>query len=186
MEEKELVERSKKGDEEAFRHLVEKYKSRVFNMALSITRNPENADDIAQEAFIRAYFGLPKFKHKSTFGTWLYRITINLIKDYMRKKERAPKVSIEEIKENPFDHEDEVIKREEKKAQAERRTFVHRFIRTLPKKYQIILTMRDIHELSYGEIARILEISPGTVDSRLHRARRMLRKKIEPYVRRRV
>lgn len=186
MEEKELVKRSINGDEDAFGRLVEKYKSRVFNMALSITRNPENADDIAQETFIRAYFGLPRFKHKSTFGTWLYRITINLIKDHLRKKERMPKLSIEEVKENPFDQEDEVIKREDEKKQDERRVFVHRFIRTLPEKYQVILTMRDIHEFSYGEIAKILRLSPGTVDSRLHRARRMLRKKIEPYLRRRA
>jgi len=186
MEEKDLVEQSKKGDEEAFRQLVEKYRGRVFNMALGMTRNTEIADDIAQEAFIRAYFGLPGFKHKAKFGTWLYRITINLIRDYMRKKERMPKLSIEEIKENPFNHQDEVIKREEEKTQAERRAFVRRFIRTLPEKYQIILTLRDIHELSYGEIVKILKISPGTVDSRLHRARRMLRKQIEPYLRRRV
>jgi RNA polymerase sigma-70 factor (ECF subfamily) len=186
MEEQELVKRSINRDEDAFGRLVEKYKSRVFNMALSITRNPETADDIAQEAFIRAYFGLPRFKFKSSFGTWLYRITMNLVKDHLRKKERTPKLSIEEIKENPFGQEDEVRKREDEKIQEERRVFVHQFIRTLPEKYQVILTLRDIHEFSYGEISNILNISPGTVDSRLHRARRMLRKKIEPYLRRRV
>ena len=186
MEEHELVKRSQKGDEEAFRQLVEKYKSRVFNMALSITRNPETADDIAQESFIKAYFGLPRFKFKSSFGTWLYRITMNLIKDHLRKKERMPKLSIEEVKEKPFDQEDEVKKREDEKTQEERREFVRRFIRTLPEKHQVILTLRDIHEFSYEEISQVLKISPGTVDSRLHRARRMLHKKIEPYLRRRV
>ena len=186
MEEQQLVKRSQKGDEEAFRRLVEKYKSRVFNMALSIIRNPETADDIAQEAFIRAYFGLSRFKFKSSFGTWLYRITMNLIKDHLRKKERMAKLSIEEIKENPFGQEDEVKKREDEKIQEEKRVFVRRFIRTLPEKYQVILTLRDIHEFSYGEISHILKISPGTVDSRLHRARTLLRKNIEPYIRRRV
>ena len=155
-------------------------------MALSITRDQETADDIAQEAFIRAYFGLSKFKFKSSFGTWLYRITINLVKDHLRKKEKMPRLSIEQVKENPFDQEDEILKREDEKAQDERRVFVHRFIRTLPEKYQVILTLRDIHEFSYGDIAKILKISPGTVDSRLYRARRMLRHKIEPYLRRKV
>lgn len=186
MEEKELVQLSKDGDEEAFGQLVQKYKSRVFNMALSITQNRETADDIAQEAFIRAYYGLPRFRYKAKFGTWLYRITINLIKDHLRRKERLPKLSIDEVKGNPFSQEDEVKKREEEKAQEAKRTFVHQIIRTLPEKYQIILSLRDIQELSYGEIAKILKISPGTVDSRLHRARIMLRKKIEPYLRRRV
>ena len=186
MEEHRLVKRSIKKDEDAFGRLVEKYKGRVYNMALSITRDPETADDIAQEAFIRAYFGLPRFKFKSSFGTWLYRITINLVKDHLRKKERMPKLSIDEIKENPFGQEDEVRKREDEKIQEDRRVFVHRFIRTLPEKHQVILTLRDIHEFSYGEIAKILKISPGTVDSRLHRARRMLRNKIVPYLRRKV
>ncbi len=184
MEEKELVQRSKNEDQDAFRQLVEKYKNRVFNMALSITRDTGTADDIAQEAFIRAYFGLSSFKYKSKFGTWLYRITINLIKDHLRKKERMPKLSIDDIKENPFAQEDEVKKREKEKIQIARRALVHQAIRTLPEKYQIIISLRDIQELSYGEISKILKISPGTVDSRLHRARRLLRKNIEPYIRR--
>jgi len=186
MEEKDLVQKCKKGDEEAFRQLVEKYKSRVYNMALSITRDTQIADDIAQEAFIKAYFGLPSFKFKSKFGTWLYRITMNLIKDHLRKKERMPKLSIDDVQENPFAQEDELKKSEEEKVQQARKTLVHQVIRTMPDKYQIIISLRDIQELSYIEIAKILKLSPGTVDSRLHRARRMLRKKIEPYLGRKV
>lgn len=183
MEEKELVDLSKKGDKEAFATLVNKYKRKVFNLAFGLTQNRETADDLAQEAFIKAYFGLPKFKFKSEFGTWLYRITINLIKDYLRKKERMRKISFNAFMENPFLQEDEVKRREKEQVEEEKRKFIHKLIRTLPKKYQIILSLRDIHGFSYEEIAKILKISLGTVDSRLYRARELLRKKTEPFLR---
>lgn len=183
MEEKELAQLSKEGDQEAFGLLVKKYERKVFNLAFGLTQDKETADDLAQEAFIKAYFGLPQFKFKSEFGTWLYRITINLIKDYLKKKERMSKTWIQDIRENPFLQEDEVKRKEEEKMKEEQRKFVHRFIRTLPEKYQIILSLRDIHGFSYDEISKILKISPGTVDSRLHRARKMLRKNIEPFLR---
>ncbi len=183
MEEKELVQLSKKGDQEAFGLLVNKYKRRLYNLAYGLTQDREMADDLAQEAFIKAYFGLSQFKFKSEFGTWLYRITINLIKDYLRKKARMSKTWIQDIKENPFIQDDEMKRKEEEKISEEQRNFVHRFIRALPEKYQIILSLRDIHGFSYDEISKILKISPGTVDSRLHRARKMLRKNIEPFLR---
>ncbi len=183
MEEKELIQRSKEGDQEAFGLLVKKYKRKVYNLAFGLTQDRETADDLAQEAFIKAYFGLPQFKFKSEFSTWLYRITINLIKDYLRKKERMSKIWIQKMRENPFIQDDEVKRKEEEKIKDEQRKLVHRFIRALPRKYQIILSLRDIHGFSYQEISKILKISPGTVDSRLHRAREMLRKNIEPFLR---
>lgn len=183
MKERELVELSREGDAEAFAALVNKYRGKVYNLAFGLTQNREIADDLAQEAFIKAYFGLPKFKFRSEFGTWLYRITINLIKDYLRKKERMRKFLTADIKENPFLQEDEAKRREKETIEEERRKFVHKFIRSLPEKYQAILSLRDLRGFSYQEIAKILKISPGTVDSRLHRARKMLRKKIEPFLR---
>ncbi len=183
MEEKELIRLSQEGDEEAFSLLVIKYQRKVFCLAYGFTHNRETADDLAQEAFIKAYFGLSRFKFKSTFGTWLYRITINTIKDHLRKKERMNKVSIQDIHERFSFREDEERERETKKRQEERRRIVHQFIQTLPEKYRTILTLRDIQDFSYQEISKILRISPGTVDSRLHRARKMLRDKLKPLLR---
>lgn len=183
MEERELVQLSQEGDGEAFALLVKKFKSKVFNLAFGITQNREVADDLSQEVFIKAYFALPKFKFKSEFSTWLYRITINLIKDHLRKEARMIKISIHDIKENPFLLEDEIKTKEKEDVEEKRRKFVHRFIRTLPEKYQIVLSLRDIHGFPYEEIAKILKLAPGTVDSRLHRARKMLRKKLEPFLR---
>jgi len=183
MEEKKLIRLSQEGDEEAFSLLVNKYQRKVFCLAYGFTHNRETADDLAQEAFIKAYFGLSRFKFKSTFGTWLYRITLNTIKDHLRKKERMNKVSIQDIHERFSFHEEEEKEREMKKRQEERRRIVHQFIHTLPEKYRTILTLRDIQDFSYQEISKILQISPGTVDSRLHRARKMLRDKLKPLLR---
>jgi len=182
MEEKELVRLSKEGNEEAFSILVKKYKTKMFNLAFSLTRDREMADDLAQEAFIKAYFALPKFKLKSEFGTWLYRITVNQVKDYLRKKGRMKEISIENIKEILLLKEDEAGREEREYAEEQRRKLVHQVIQVLPEKYKVILSLRDIQGLSYGEITKILKISPGTADSRLHRARKMLRKKLAPFL----
>jgi len=183
MDEKALVQLSKKGDEEAFSVLVKKYRAKIFNLAFSLTYDREIADDLAQEAFIKAYFALPKFKLKSEFGTWLYRITVNHVKDYLRKKGRMDRMSLVDIKENPFLYKDEIMKKEKDQVEEEKRRLIHECVQTLPKKYQIILSLRDIQGFSYREIAKILKIFPGTVDSRLHRARKMLRKKLTPLLR---
>ena len=181
MEEKELVRQSKEGNEEAFASLVKKYKTKVFNLAWSLTRDRETADDLAQEAFIKAYFALSTFQFKSEFGTWLYRITVNHVKDYLRKKSKMSKMLFEKMKEMPLVQENEIIKKEKERIIEQRKKFVHQCLQTIPEKYKLILSLRDIQGFSYAEITKILKISPGTVDSRLHRARKMLRKKLGPF-----
>lgn len=182
MEEKELVQRSREGDEEAFGVLVKKYKTKVFNLAYSLTHDHAASDDLAQETFIKAYFALPRFKLKSEFGTWLYRIAVNTIKDYIRKKVRIKKVNFENEMKRLIIQEDEMERKEKNQLEEQRRRLVHRAIQSLPEKYQLVLSLRDIQEFSYGEIASILNVSPGTVDSRLHRARKTLRKKMELFL----
>jgi len=182
MEEKELVRLSKEGNQEAFAALVKKYKTKVFNLAFSLTHNKETADDMAQETFIKAYFSLSAFKSKSEFGTWLYRITVNNVRDFMRKEYRIKKVSFREEIKDPFVQEDEMRIKERKIIEEKRRKVVHKAIQTLPEKQQIILSLREIQGFSYEEISKILNISPGTVDSRIHRARKKLRKKLVPFL----
>ena len=182
MEEKDLVRASKKGDEEAFASLVKKYRVKVFNLAFSLTRDRDTADDLAQEVFIKAYFALPRFELRSEFGTWLYRIAINHVRDFLRKTSRMRGLSIDEIKESSIPQEDETMKREKEQTEEQRKKVVQRAIQVLPEKHQVILTLRDIQGLSYEEITQILGISPGTVDSRLHRARKLLRKKLAPFL----
>ncbi len=181
MEEKELVRLCREGSEEAFAELVKKYRIKVFNLAFSLTRDRDVADDLAQEAFIKAYNALPRFQSRSGFGTWLYRIAINHVRDYLRKKSRMIQVSIENIKESSILQEDKPMKEEKESTEKQRKQLVHQSIRSLPEKHQVILSLRDIQGFSYEEISKILKISPGTVDSRIYRARKMLRKKLAPF-----
>ncbi|MBN2245113.1 MAG: sigma-70 family RNA polymerase sigma factor [Candidatus Aminicenantes bacterium] len=182
MEEKELVLQSIKGDEEAFGLLVKKYKNKVFNMAYSMTQNRETADDISQDVFIKTYKALPKFQFKSQFGTWLYQITVNHIRDFLRKESKVKHYSLEEMQELPSPDKNHTHSVEKIQIDKKRREIVHTTIRALPEKHRIILVLRDIQGYSYDDIAKILKISPGTVDSRLFRARRSLRKKISPFL----
>ncbi len=178
MDEKELIRQAAEGSEEAFGVLVKKYRTKMFNLAYSLTRNRETADDVAQEVFIKAYISISKFKYKSSFGTWLYRIAVNAVKDYLRKESRINKISFDERLASPDIQEDEVVIKEEELEAKRRKKLLHRAIQALPEKHRTILTLRDIQGVSYKEITGILNISPGTVDSRLYRARRMLRKEV--------
>jgi RNA polymerase sigma-70 factor (ECF subfamily) len=182
MDEKDLVQKSQEGNEEAYGVLVETYKRKVFNMVYSLTLNREVADDLAQEIFIKAYYALPRFKGKAAFSTWLHQITVNHTRDYLRKSSRMRQVPFEESKADLSTLEDETEKREREEEQAQKKKIVYEAIATLSGKYRIILSLRDIQGLPYDEISRVLNISPGTVDSRLHRARKMLKKKIVPFL----
>jgi len=181
MEEKELIQLSKEGVEDAFAALVEKYRIKVFNLAFSFTRDRETADDLAQEVFIKTYFALPKFKFKSEFGTWLYRITLNHVKDYLRKMRRLREVPFDD---SAFSKEGEILVNEKEQEEEHKKRILYKLINELPEKYRTILTLRDIQGTSYAEISKILKLSPGTVDSRLFRARKMLQEKAMPFLRR--
>jgi len=182
MEDNELVEEARNGNRQAFETLVKRYEKKVFHLAYGFVQDTAAADDLAQEVFVKAYLALPKFRVKSEFGTWLYRIAVNHIKDHLRKVARRREVSLEKFRDLPLAADDEARAREFQQAEEQKRKVVLRILETLPPKYRLILTLRDVEGLSYEEITRILKISPGTVDSRLHRARRMLRQRISPYL----
>lgn len=178
MEEKELIRLAQEGNQEAFSVLVRSYQAKVFSMAMNFTRNREVADDLAQDIFLKAFLALPKFRFKSEFGTWLYRISINHVRDFLRKQKRAKEVSMDTVSPGALAGPDTVRKMEENRDAEERKRLVRDMVQTLPPKYQILITLRDIQGLSYERITKLLGVSPGTVDSRLHRARKMLRKKM--------
>jgi len=177
MDEKEFIQRSQSGDGEAFGILVERYKGKVFSLVYGFARDRAAADDLAQEVFIKAFYSLPRFKAESGFGTWLYRIAVNHAKDFLRKnRRRQNEVSIQDAGEPALAAPQPSP--EENQLQEGRRNVVREALTRLPEKYRVILTLRDIDGLSYEDISGILKLSPGTVDSRLHRARRKLREKL--------
>lgn len=184
MDDRELVRLACAGNVEAFGELVSRYQNKVFHLAFGFTRDQATADDLAQEIFLKAYLALPGFKGKAEFSTWLYRLAINHIKDYLRKmKKRFQREErLEEAKVSLMAEEGE-SKEEEEELMEKRRLLIAKVMATLPEKYRIILTLRDVEGLAYEEIASLLGMSIGTVDSRLHRARKLLREKMEPYLR---
>ena len=124
MDEKELVLRSQKGDEEAFGLLVNNYKVKVFHLAYGMTHNQQTADDLAQEVFIKAYFALQKFKGQSEFGTWIYRIAVNHCRDFLRKKNRMSQVPFEDVQAFLSDKQEEQLPEDKEKEAAEKRRMI--------------------------------------------------------------
>ncbi len=182
MEDKEIIEQVLAGDNNAFGALVERYQTRVYNLALRMCGNPDDAFDLAQEAFFRAWRGLPGFQFDSAFSTWLFRLSANVCLDWLRAKKRRPTVSLTTV-----DDEDEEVQLElpdpgkgpeELLLAAEDRKALAKALNELPVEYREILTLRAINDLSYEEISRILNLREGTVKSRLSRARLALRNKL--------
>ncbi|OGD09039.1 MAG: hypothetical protein A2Y86_00745, partial [Candidatus Aminicenantes bacterium RBG_13_62_12] len=174
----ELIRRSRDGDREAFAVLVRTYQVKVHRLAYGFTRNDAQADDLAQDIFLKAWLGLPKFHFRSGFGTWLYRIAVNHLKDHLRKRASSREVPLEEAgvdaasRAVPADNA-ESLERER------RAGLVRDCLAGLPDKFRMILTLRDVQGLSYEEVSRVLGLSAGTVDSRLFRARKLLREKVQ-------
>ena len=180
MEDRLLVEEAQRGDRAAFEALVKRYETKVIRLAYGFVKDAATADDLAQDVFVKAYLHLSRFRFDSEFGTWIYRIAVNHIKDYLRKTARRKEVPLEEAVERRFSADDPVLAREAEIEAERRKTAVFQTAQSLPPKYAMILMLRDVRGFSYEEIAGVLKISPGTVDSRLHRARRLLRKRMAP------
>ncbi|MCR4395607.1 MAG: sigma-70 family RNA polymerase sigma factor [Candidatus Saccharicenans sp.] len=183
MEENQIVRLAQQGDQEAFSMLVQAYRNRVFGLAVNVVHNRETADDLAQEIFLKAYLSLSRFRYESEFGTWLYQIAMNHIRDYLRKhKKEKNDLRLEDIPEPGLSEKETSLQLAELQEEEKRKRLLRQKLEEMPEKYRLILSLRDIQGLSYEEIGKILKLSPGTVDSRLHRARRLLRKKLAPYL----
>ena len=178
-----LVERCQAGDLSAFEPLVEKYRQRVWRLANNVLRDPEEAWDAAQEAFIRAYQALPSFRGQSAFYTWLFRIAMNVATDRARQRaargrafgtERVPEEEWERVMidqdETPAD----------RAARTEKRARIDQALTTLSEDHRAIIILSDLEGLSYREIAEVLGIPMGTVMSRLHNARKRLKDALGP------
>lgn len=184
-----LVRRSTEGDQQAFRMLVERYQRRVYAVALGMVKDPEEAKDLAQDAFIKVHRHLGSFKGDSSFYTWLYRITRNLAIDRLRSR-RGESVEFDEKVANEAEEQGDtgflstrlesdpqkgVLRRElaEKMAEA---------LQQLSANHREILVLREVEGLSYEELAQVLEIPKGTVMSRLFHARARMQKILEIYL----
>lgn len=182
MEDRELVERARAGDAAAFEELVLKYQQRVYNLTLRMTGNEEDAFDLSQEAFLKAWKGLETFHFESAFSTWLYRLTSNACLDFLRAQKRRRTVSLtaedDDGEEVQIEITDPAPNPEQAALAAEDRRMLASALDALDDEAREIITLRVIDDLSYDRIAEVLGIREGTVKSRLSRAREKLRKKL--------
>jgi RNA polymerase sigma-70 factor (ECF subfamily) len=180
-----LIVRCKEGDLDAFNELIKMYEKRVFNFAYRMCGNPDDAFDIAQEAFIRVYNSIGTFRGDSNFTTWLYRIITNVYLDERKRQKSHQHTSLEDYIELESDSverqiEDtgptpDIVAEEE-----ERDILLHKAIQELPDYQRIMVILYHTQNKSYEEIAEIVGLPIGTVKSRLNRARLALKEKLEP------
>ncbi|USG67172.1 sigma-70 family RNA polymerase sigma factor [Brevibacillus ruminantium] len=170
-EDKEWVRQVLSGEKQAYAHLINKYRNKVFSLLYRMTGNPHDAQDLAQECFIRAYRYLHSYDENRKFSSWLYRIAVNVYVDTQRSLQKK-QVSLVEIEENTLSDGNSP---ETMYLQEEHASELHELIGQLPEKYRVVLLLRYVDELSYQEISDILEIPLHQVQIRLHRAKQRLR-----------
>lgn len=177
MDDKHILVRAKRGELDAFEELVRRYEKRVYAVALRSSGSPEDAADIVQEVFLRAWRSIESFRGDSGFSTWLFRITMNMCVDFARHKHSQPQTqSIVDEEENERQVPDTAPTPEEHLENRELGRELAAALDEISEEHRRIVLLRDVSGMSYTEIADVLEISEGTVKSRLSRARIALRK----------
>jgi len=181
-----LVERVQAGDKQAFNLLVSKYHRKVIRLLSRLIRDPVEIEDVAQEAFIKAYRALPQFRGDSAFYTWLYRIAVNTAKNYLATQSRRPQ-TVSEFQSGDdgefFDAGDVVEDNNTPESALQAREVaetVNRAIDALPADLRTAITLREIEGLSYEEIAQAMSCPIGTVRSRIFRAREAIAEELRP------
>ena len=185
MNELELIQQLRAGDEQAFKSLVTNYQDLVYNTALGIVQNSEDAEDVAQEVFIQVFRSIDQFKGDARLSTWIYRITTTKALDHIRSRKRKKRFAFitslfganDELVHDPvdFQHPGVALDRKEQAA------LLFQMINQLPDNQKVAFTLHKTEELSYQEIADVMELSVSAVESLLFRARQNLRKLLEKH-----
>jgi len=183
-----LVEKFKAGNKDSFRILVERYKSRVYNIIYGIMRSRDEAEDLSQEVFLNVYRFLHRFKEKSKFYTWLYRIAVNICLSAQKKKNKSSSIlSLTELSEanntsRKMELADESFSSQKMLEDMELARRIKSAINSLSEVLKTTFVLREFEDLSYQELAKVFQCSKGTIKSRLSRAREELRQKLKPYL----
>lgn len=175
MDEKALIGQILAGDQDAFARLVQAYQKPVYNLCLRMVSNPTDAEDLAQEAFVKAWRGLRFYKHEAAFSTWLYRLTSNVCIDFLRRQKKTVSLTVEEDAPE-LEVPDAAPLPEEQVLNKEKQQAVAAAMAQLEEEYRLALTLRVVEDLTYEQIAEVLDIKVGTVKSRIARARERMRK----------
>jgi RNA polymerase sigma-70 factor (ECF subfamily) len=185
-EEQRLLAALRRGEPSAFDTLVRRYSPALLQVARRILRHEEDAREALQDGFTSAFKALPRFDGDARIGTWLHRIAVNAALMKLRTRRRHPEKPIDDLLPRFSEDGHELapsgpwtVSAGELAAEKEARAFVRRMIDELPESYRVVLTLRDLEELSTEETARLLEATPNAVKIRLHRARQALRAKLD-------
>jgi RNA polymerase sigma-70 factor (ECF subfamily) len=177
-EEKALILAAQRGDLQAFEALVHRYEKKVYWIAFNLVGDENDARDLTQDTFLRVFKSIDRFRTEFNFYTWIYRITVNLSIDLLRRKGKFIKSSLDEAEVDPPVHEDPAAPLEQEDLKAQ----VQATLDALPAKYKTVLVLRDLHELSCEEISAIIHCTNATTRWRLHRARELFRARWEATV----
>lgn len=180
-----LVERAQSGDKRAFELLVVKYQRRIVRLVSRLVRDPAEVEDVAQEAFIKAYRALPSFRGESAFYTWLYRIALNTAKNYLASQGRRPQLAGDFVDEDGehFDATQQMPDFHTPESELSNRQIVstvNEAVAALPEDLRTAVTLREMEGLSYEEIASVMNCPIGTVRSRIFRAREAIAARLRP------
>ena len=174
---RDLLVRSRDGDQQAFRELVESYTPRVYGLVRNLVYSQSEAEDVTQEVFFKVYRKLATFREDSAFYTWLYRVAVNAATDWLKKKRQDRALQVEDLQRLPLaddcDTPDDNLGRKDLRGQ------IREAMGQLPEKFRTILVLRELEGMAYDEISNVLKISKGTVESRLFRARAKLKAELE-------
>jgi RNA polymerase sigma-70 factor (ECF subfamily) len=172
-EERRLIQACQEGDLDAFGDLVRRYEKKVYWIAFNLVGDAEDAQDLAQEAFLRVFKAIERFKLQYNFYTWLYRIVVNLAIDHLRKHGKQQKVSLEECPVDPptFAGPERHLENIELESR------IQSVLDSLPPKYKTVIVLRDIHEMPCAEISKIIHCTNATTRWRLHKAREMFKER---------
>jgi len=182
-EDAEIIRKCREGDERAYRELVDRYRRPVYSMALRMLRREEDAEDVAQETFIRVFRALDRYDPARPFAAWLFTIAARLSIDHLRRRRHSP---ISLFQRDPGTLEERTIEvvdpgpgPDELTSRGEEERHAQELIDSLPYHYKIVVMLRHQQDLSYEEIAEALRLPLGTVKARIHRARALLRRQLE-------
>lgn len=182
----ELIEAAKKGDETAFAEIMNRYRNQITNYLYRFLNDYEEAVDLAQETFVRVYFAIERYHTDYAFSTYIYRIATNLAISEIRRRKRRKLVSLtglfqfdNEQPEQEFQLPDKKPLALENLIESEQTETIARAIATLPEKYRAPIVLRDVEGKSYEDVAAILKLGLGTTKSRISRARKLLREKLQ-------
>lgn len=169
-EESQWIQAVLSGNKQAYAHIINKYKNRLYATILRMTQHPQKAEDLVQEALIKVYLQLDKFDGKGPFSSWLYRVAINHCLDELRKKRyQMIHVEVHDFHLQNQQHPEVIFLQKEKNRQLER------LISSLPNDERLIILLRYVNELSYKEISEIMDVSLSTVRNKLHRAKKKMK-----------